>query len=54
MFEEAQGVEMSILCGVTALGEVDQRKVCTPVLSTEILQQRLRLLQVLRVKPFDE
>jgi hypothetical protein len=38
----------------TLLGEVDQRKVCTTVLSIEVLQQRLGLLEVGGVKAFRE
>jgi hypothetical protein len=33
MVEEAQGMERSLLYGVTALGEMDQRRGVTPVLS---------------------
>src|SRR5215510_8516051 len=54
MVEEGQEMEMSMLYGVTALGEVDQRQGCTFVLSPEFLQQHLGLLEIRRVKALRE
>ena len=42
------------LMGVPVLGEVDQREVYTFVLSPQLCQQRLGLLQVGRVKALGE
>ena len=39
---------------VTGLGEVYQWRVCTFVLSPELVQQGLGLLEIRRVKPFGE
>src|SRR5262249_7776330 len=39
---------------VTGLGEVDQRKVCTTVLSRQLVQQRFGLLKIGGVKALGE
>src|SRR5262245_5228335 len=54
MVEEAQGMERSLLYGVTALGEAFQQRAMMSVFSRQLLQQHPGLLQVSGVKALGE